>query len=271
MATKSEILRSKNNSYSDTLRIEILKALEDLIIAAGGGGGGLAQEATLLSILNNMIASQDVEILLVRDTGAADIVVQQIREYDQGTGAWNTRYENVNGGAYVPVGPLEYLDPSSVLNLILSQNTSINNKLVTDTDDNAIAEGQTLPLSISELYGAWDGAWQRVNTDGSGNLSVSVNNSQLPTDAATETTLYNLATPLSGIPTSMVRATTPGTVSAGKRRVSFFNAGDTNANVLGAILKAGESVTFSSDGVRDTLTSISYDALTSELLITTVG
>lgn len=82
---------------------------------------GLATEATLLQVLNNMIASQDIEILLVRDTGNADQVIQQIREYDQGTGVWNTRYEDVTGATYVPVGPLEYLDPSAVLNLILTE------------------------------------------------------------------------------------------------------------------------------------------------------
>jgi len=95
--------------------------IDNLNAAAGGGGGGLAQEATLQSILNNMMASQDVEILLVRDTGAANVVVQQIREYDQGTGVWTTRYEDVNGVAYVPVGPLVYLDPSAVLSLILAE------------------------------------------------------------------------------------------------------------------------------------------------------
>jgi CII-binding regulator of phage lambda lysogenization HflD len=88
--------------------------------------GGLATEATLNTLLNNLIASQDVEILLVRDTGNGDQVVQQIREYDEGTGVWNTRYEDVNGAAYVVVGPLVYIDPSGVLNLILTELQSLN-------------------------------------------------------------------------------------------------------------------------------------------------
>ena len=107
----------------------VIQAVSDInswITTATGSPSGLATEATLLSILNNMVASQDVEILLVRDTGAADVVVQQIREYDQGTGVWTTRYEDVSGGAYVPVGPLEYLDPSAILNLVLTELQSLN-------------------------------------------------------------------------------------------------------------------------------------------------
>jgi len=65
--------------------------------------------------------SQDFEVLLVRDTGNADLVVQQIREYDQGTGLWTTSYEDVSGAPYVPVGPLEYLDPSAILSLMLTE------------------------------------------------------------------------------------------------------------------------------------------------------
>jgi len=90
-------------------------------ISSVSSSAGLATESTLLQILNNMIASQDVEILLVRDVGNGNQVVQQIREYDQGTGTWTTRYEDVNGNPYTPVGPLEYLDPSAVLNLILTE------------------------------------------------------------------------------------------------------------------------------------------------------
>jgi hypothetical protein len=112
----------------ELLLLDILNALGALG-GGGGGGTGLATESTLLSILNNMIASQDIEILLVRDTGNSDLVVQQIREYDQGTGAWTTRYEKVDGSPYTPpelVGPLEYLDPSAVLNLVLAELVSLN-------------------------------------------------------------------------------------------------------------------------------------------------
>lgn len=225
MGNKSDKLFEKSGSHSDTLRTWAVKYLED-ISGSIAPAGGLATEATLNSILNNMIASQDVEILLVRDT-VTSLVYQQIREYDQGTGVWTTRYEDVNGGAFIPVNPMVYLDPSGVLNLVLTELVTLNAK-----------------------------------------------------DFATETTLVDVKTATEGLNTpttalgvSMLRVSSAGaaSVSAGKRRVSFFNAGNNDSTVAGATLKKGEVVTFVADGVRDTLSAITYDALTSELLITTVG
>jgi len=191
----------KQSSVSDRIRVAILAELEN--IAAGGSTTGLATEATALNILNAIVASgQDIEVLLVRDTGDSDKVLQQITDYINNT----TVYKDVNGNIVVPVGPLEYLDPSAVLNLILTQNTSLN-------------------------------------------------------------------TPVTGLATSMLRVTVAGagSVAPGKRRASFFNAGNADAQVAGAVLERGEAVTFSADGLRDTLAGIIYDCLTSELLITTVG
>lgn len=81
---------------------------------------GLATEPTLLSVLANIKDTQDVEILLVRDTGDSDLVVQQIRSYDQDTETFTTTFEKVDGSTHTEIGPLEYLDASAVLNLILS-------------------------------------------------------------------------------------------------------------------------------------------------------
>jgi hypothetical protein len=67
---------------------QLLDKIRESLVASGGGG--LATEATLISVLNAIVAAdQDIEILLVRDT----------------------------------VGPLEYLDPSAVLNLMLTEIT----------------------------------------------------------------------------------------------------------------------------------------------------
>lgn len=100
----------------------------------------------------------------------------------------------------------------------------------------------------------------------------------LPTGAATEATLgtvntavTGLNTPATGLAPSMVRSSAVGTVTAGKRSAAIFNAGNANATVLGAILKPGESVSFSADGVRDALAAIAYDGTGTDLLITTVG
>lgn len=69
---------------------------------------------------------------------------------------------------------------------------------------------------------------------------------------------------------TMKRDNLPGSVLVGARSVSFFNAGATNATVLGAILKPGEMVTFSAESTSDTLTAIAYDGTGTDLLITTL-
>ena len=190
------------SSVSDNIRVAILSELEDLVALSGGPAG--ATEATLLSVLNAIVASdQDIEILLVRDTVTL-IVYQQITDYQTGTPT--VTYKDVNGNLFVPVNPMEYLDPSAVLNLILSD-TNI------------------------------------------------------------------LATPVIGVVTGMLRVVASGaaTVTAGKRTVSFFNAGNNDCSVNGAILEKGESITYPELSNRDVYGAIPYDALTSELVITTVG
>ena len=106
---------------SQSFLLSSSKRIEDLL---GGSSPYLASEATLISLLNTVKATQDVEILLIRDTGASDVVVQQIREYTQPSGPWVTSYEDVGGNPYNPVGPLVYLDPSAVLNILLTETTA---------------------------------------------------------------------------------------------------------------------------------------------------
>ena len=135
-----------------------------------------------LSLLNNLVASQDIEILLVRDTGAADVVVQQIREYDQGTGTWSTRYEDVNGTAYVVVGPLVYLDPSAMLNLILTQLQVLNAGGQLLTEATFTAEDFATEVTLSGIKTQTD----LLNFIATA-LEVNVTSAVLPTGASTET------------------------------------------------------------------------------------
>jgi hypothetical protein len=103
----------------------VLQALGEL--TKESSSDGLARESTLISILNAILTTQqDIEILLVRDTGNANQVVQQITDYSGGAPV--VTYKDVNGNIYVPVGPLEYLDSSAVLNLILLELQSIDGK-----------------------------------------------------------------------------------------------------------------------------------------------
>ena len=76
-----------------------LQALNRIVeaLSESGGGAGLATEATQLSVLSAIStgSSQDGEILLVRDTGDSDVVVQQITIWNAGIPT--VTYKKVNG------------------------------------------------------------------------------------------------------------------------------------------------------------------------------
>ncbi len=78
--------------------------------------------------------------------------------------------------------------------------------------------------------------------------------------------------------TSMFRVSTAAlnTLPLSTRSCSFANVGPNDAEVLGATLKTGETVSFDSGGlgatlVRSTNNAINYNCLTSELLIIAVS
>jgi hypothetical protein len=70
---------------------------------------------------------------------------------------------------------------------------------------------------------------------------------------------------------TMTRTTGSGTVTSGKRSVSFRNAGTITATVLGANLLPGEIVNFDAGALKDTLGAIAYNANGTDLLITTIA
>lgn len=87
----------------------------------------------------------------------------------------------------------------------------------------------------------------------------------------TQVTAINTALASVSRTPTMLRAAGVGTVTAGKRSVSFYNAGGNNATVLGATLLPGEQVSFPAGAQGDVLTALAYDATGTDLLITTVG
>jgi hypothetical protein len=259
--------KSGNKGSNHNYEHRVLLALGKLV--AAGSTAGLATEATLLSVLDAIVASdQDIEILLVRDTGNNDEVVQQITNYE--TGVPVVSYKDVNGNPYVPVGPLEYLDPSAVLNLILTQVTAINNAIHLEVDDDAIAVEQELPTNINLLYGAFEGEgveWERIQTDGNGYLKGI-------SDILIEVGLINTKlTPTLRVPLlQRVAGAASSSVASGKRSVSFYNAGTTDATVTTGTLKPGESITFDAGGQGDTLGAIPYVTLAGgDLVITSIA
>jgi len=260
-------------------------------LATASSSAGLAQESTLISVLNAIITTQqDVEILLVRDTGNGDVVLQQITDYSGG-GAPVVTYKDVNGSVVVPVGPLEYLDPAAVLNLILAELQTLNTvDFATETTLTSISNilGNTLDVLLSSR--ASEATLGVVNTNlGTINTNVQLGNvvlSNLLTTLATEATLLDVETAIdavkldtakltavTGVATSLLVVTGAGaaSVAAGKRTVSFFNSGNADTTVNGTILKAGISITYPELANRDVYAAIPYNALTSELTITTVG
>lgn len=61
-----------------------------------------------------------------------------------------------------------------------------------------------------------------------------------------------------------------GSISSGKRSVTFTNIGTTDINILGTAVRAGLSITYTPTQLNSRLGSFTYDALTSEILITTL-
>jgi len=71
---------------------------------------------------------------------------------------------------------------------------------------------------------------------------------------------------------SLLRVSGAGvaSIAAGARSVSVYNAGITDGSWLGATIRQGESLSYNAGGEDDVLAAFAYDALTTELVITTV-
>jgi hypothetical protein len=87
----------------------------------------------------------------------------------------------------------------------------------------------------------------------------------------TLSSLDNKFTSVNRIP-SLTRVIGAGAavIAAGARSVSVYNAGTADGTWLGSVIKQGEQFSYSADGENDVLGAFSYDALTTELVITTV-
>jgi len=278
-------------------------------LATASSSSGLAQEATLISVLNAIITTQqDIEILLVRDTGNSDVVLQQITDYSGGAPV--VTYKDVNGNVVVPVGPLEYLDPAAVLNLILTelldQGVSLDS-IVTSTGLSATEVTQLLvDANLTLLNTKLNTLGQKASADSApvvlsteqevildgiaADLALIYTNLQLNTVAtqnmltnlATEATLLDVETAIDAVNTKLtsvvrtpslqrISGVAAASIAAGARSASFFNAGPTDATVAGGTLKPGESITFDAGAQGDTLGAIAYVTIaTGDLVITTV-
>lgn len=174
---------NKGSNYAYELKnLRSISGLAESIRAHGTSP--LATEATLISVLNAIIASdQDIEILLVRDTVTL-IVYQQITNYE--TGVPVVTYKDVNGNPFVPTNPMEYLDPSAVMQLMLTEliaieaNTSIVESVLTSSKTTGTG---TIPAGSKAATIYIDGSGGSINTvarpDG-WSQSFEFNNDTLP-------------------------------------------------------------------------------------------
>ncbi len=76
-------------------------------------------------------------------------------------------------------------------------------------------------------------------------------------------------TPVTVTP-SLLRVTNSGTITAGKKSVSVYNAGSANGTWLGVVIKPGEQFSYSVYGAFETLAAFAYNATGTELVITTL-
>ncbi len=117
-----------------------------------GAASGLALESTLQAVLTALNQHQDWEPRLVIDQGNSDLVVVQIIEYDEQTDTYTFIYKTVDGAVYVPVGPLKYINPESLLSQINSQLIALNGKdFSTETTLQAVNAQFTPDVDITKV------------------------------------------------------------------------------------------------------------------------
>jgi len=244
--------------------------------------GGLATEATLTMVLAALQNGKEFEQNLVMDLGGVGCPANcptylQVRIWNTTTHTFDPPiYYDGSGAVVVPVGPIQIVNPQFVLEGILAQVTAINADL--DVALSTRASEVTL-LATNALLGS-------IVTN-TANLDVPL--STRATEAtlvaglaaitaalgplATEVTLAAFSAKFTAVVRTpvMVRASAAGTVPAGARSASIYNAGGGNATVLGATLLPGERVSFSADGEDDTLAVIAYNGTGTDLLVTYVS
>jgi hypothetical protein len=284
------MLGNGNPKYGDKgsnfkYELSVLQLLEAISVAipASSCCPTAATESTLLSVLAAIQAGQEYEQNLVIDQGGVGCpgncpTYLQIRIWDTVNHVFLPPiYYDAAGNLVVPVGPLELVNPQFVLNNILAQVTAINADL--DVTLSTRASEATLLITNTALG--------VINTSLSGlatqatllTVKTVLDNIKLDTanldvalsTRATESTLSTLDGRF--VPTvktpGFFRTSVAGTVAAGTRSVSVYNAGLVNGLWLGSVIKPGEQFSFEAGAQGDTLGAFAYDGTGTDLVITT--
>lgn len=245
--------KDKGSNYGSnySYQLSVLQLLDS--ISTGASSPCCPTAATELTLQSVLAAIQGGSLFfnnLVIDQGgpgcpAACPTYSEVRVWN-GVG-FTTTYYDANGAIVVPVGPLVYVNPQYVLNDIYLQAIAINATTTSiDTKSTSIVTNTANTVT-------------NTNTIITNTGTIATNTANIDTNTASV-----VRTP------TMIRASAAGTVTAGKRSVSFRNAGSANALVLGANLLPGETVNFDAGSLKDTLGAINYNATGTDLLIITI-
>lgn len=126
-------IKDKGSNYGSnySYQLSVLQLLDT--IATGSGGGGCCPTAATENTLANVTAKDSTlgailsqlqqgaifySNLVIDNTGAT---YSEVRVYDSGTSTFTTTYYDAGGSVVVPVAPIVYVNPQTVLNNILLQ------------------------------------------------------------------------------------------------------------------------------------------------------
>lgn len=208
---------------------------------------------------------------------AGNVILQDI---DNNTDGLETILTNIF--AAYSAGPQPCADSLSVT-LCTEQETTLSG-ILTELQGTLDVNVTNPTLDVTQSTSPW------VIGDGGGSITVdgtvaatqsgtwNINNISgtisLPTGAATEATLSALNTQFTAVTRtpSLIRATGAGSIAAGARSISVYNAGAAAGSILGVAgnILAGEILSFDAGGENDTLSVFAYDGTGTTLVITAI-
>lgn len=185
-------------------------------------------------------------------------------------GTWNIAA--VTGPVALPTGAATETTLNSLNNKVPNNLTVSATRLLVD------GSGVTQPISGTVTIQDGGGS---ITVDGtvaatqSGSWNVGITGTvPLPTGAATEATLSALNNQFNAVTRtpSILRTSASGTISAGARSISVYNAGSAAGSILGGSnnILPGEVFSFGAGGENDTLAAFAYNGSGTTLVITTI-
>lgn len=203
----------------------------------------------------------------VSDGGGSITVDGSVSAIQSGT--WNIN--NITGTVSLPTGAATESTLNSLNNKVPSNLTVSATRLLVD------GSGVTQPVSGTVTIQDGGGSITvdgTVNAAQSGSWNVGITGTvPLPTGAATEATLTSLNNQFVAATRTpnLLRATGSGTISAGARSISVYNAGSTAGSILGGTnnILPGEILNFDAGGENDTLAAFAYNGNGTTTLVIT--